>query len=58
MEEAVIQSTEQGPPKQSGLARTANIAVVRRRANPELVAREPQLVICIIVVPSNKGVGR
>jgi hypothetical protein len=54
MEEAVIQSTEQGQSKQSRLASTANIVVVRRRANPELVAREPQLFICIIVVPSNK----
>jgi hypothetical protein len=58
MEEAVIQSTEQGQSRQSRLTSTANTAVVRRSANPELVAREPQLVICIIVVPSNKGVDR
>jgi hypothetical protein len=58
MEEAVIQSTEQGQAKQSRLASTDNIAVVRSRENPELVARGPRLFIYIAVVPSRKGVGR
>jgi len=54
----VIQSTEQGQAKQSRLASTDNIAVVRSRENPELVARGPRLFIYIAVVPSRKGVGR
>jgi hypothetical protein len=58
MEEAVIQSTEQGQAKQSYLASADNIAVVRRRENPELIVREPRVFICFAVVPSRKEVGR